>query len=78
MRCWLLVLSLRFPLSPPMTVVNPTSSADDSTVDREVSLAARERACTVLVAAPASVAGGVAPLSLFLATTPPTYGRTGS
>ena len=41
--------------------MNPTSSADDSTVDRELSLATRDRACTVLAAAAASVARGIAP-----------------
>ena len=44
-----------------MTMVDPTSSAVDSTVDREVSLTARDRACSVLATAAASVAGGIAP-----------------
>ena len=42
-----LFIRLALPLPPPMTVVNLTSSADDSAVDREVSLGARDRACTV-------------------------------
>ena len=55
--------SAALPLPPPMTVVNPTSSA--STLDREVSFAGRNRACTVLAAtaaaAAAPVIGGIAP-----------------
>ena len=41
-----------------MTVVNPTSPAR---VDRDVSLAARNRSCTVIAAAAAFAAGGIAP-----------------
>ena len=79
LRCWLSVLSPCSPSSSPVTVVNPTLSADGSTVDHEVSVAARNHACTVPVAAAASVAGGVvSPPALFLATTPPTCGGTGS
>ena len=71
-----LFFRLALSLPPPVTVVNPTSSADNSTVYREVSLAARDRACTVLAAAAVSVVGGSLPLTSFLATTPPTCGRT--
>ena len=53
-----LFFRLALPLPPPVTVVNPILSADGSTVDHEVSLAACNHACTVPVAAAASVAGG--------------------
>ena len=63
-----LFFRLALPLHLPMTVVNPTSSADDSTVNREVSLAARDLACTVLAAAE-SADGGVR--SPWLYSSPP-------
>ena len=56
-----LFFHLDFPLPPPVTDVNPASSADDSTVDREVSLVTRDCACTVLAAAATSVARRITP-----------------
>ena len=73
-----LFFRLALPLPPPVTVVNPTSSADDSTVDREVSLATLDRASTVLATPAAFVARGSLPLALFPGTTPPTCGGTES
>ena len=61
LRCWLSVLSPSSPSSSPVTVVNLASSADDSMVDREVSLLTRDRACTVLAAAVTSVVRRIAP-----------------
>ena len=58
-----LFFRLALPLPPPVTVVNPASSADDSMVDRDVSLVTRNRACTVFAMAATSVVRRIAPAS---------------